>query len=370
MYPQAHTSIYKIVPYVGGAVTPSEMVHRVMLASNENPFGCSPLVKSVLQSMLDCVHIYPSGTAEELKQAIAATHGLKANGIQTGSGSEELLHLLAKAYAGPGDEIISMQYGFMVYRIATLTVGATPIIVPQPDLSIDVEAILARVTSKTKIIFLDTPGNPLGGKLTKAQLRYLLDHLPESILLVVDAAYAEFAEDSDYTCGLEWVEEKPNLVVARTFSKIYGLAGLRVGWFYGPGAVGDVINRIRAPFNVNSLGQRAAIAALQDQEWLQKVKDHTIYMRSWMSQELEQLDLPFVPSFGNFILVNFSHASLSANEVYLVLGRRGIIVRPMTGYHLENHLRISIGTSEQMEELGAHLKDVLKNKQGVLSSSI
>ncbi len=359
MVPQPHPSILKISPYVGGDITPSGMIRRIALASNESALGTSPLVSAIIQQMSGQIHLYPNGGARALKEAIAQAYHLKSDQILTGTGSEELLHLIAKAYAGPGSEIIYPQYGFMVYSIATLCVGAEPVIVPQPHLKTDVDEILKRITPQTKVIFLDNPANPLGCKLSSSELGRLVENVPSHVLLVIDAAYAEYTEGEDYTSGLEWVEDRPNLVVTRTFSKIYGLAGLRVGWAYTSQPIVDVINRIRAPFNVNSIAQRAAIEALEDQEWVRQARDHTSLWRSWLQEQLDRLKLNYIPGSGNFVLIDFSQASKSAAEVYQELGRRGMIVRPTTPYKLPHHLRVTIGKGSEMEEFIEHLQDIL-----------
>jgi histidinol-phosphate aminotransferase len=360
MIPEPHPSILKISPYVGGDITPKGMVRRIVLASNENALGTSPRVRQALDDMMDRLHMYPSGNASALKEAIASLHHLNSRQILTGTGSEELLHLLAKAYAGPGTEIMYPQYGFMVYSIATLCVGADPVVIPQPNFKTDVDEILNRITHKTKLIFLDNPGNPLGCKLTKDDLKRLVDQVPDHVLLVIDAAYAEYAEGSDYTSGLQWVADHPNLVITRTFSKIYGLAGLRVGWAYASEPVCDIINRIRAPFNVNSLGQRAAVEAIKDQQWMEHIKDYTLKWRTWLQDQLARLNLTYIPSYGNFILVDFSRAPRPAADVYQQLGRQGIIVRPTVPYKLPNHLRITIGKEEELQEFVDQLENILK----------
>lgn len=359
MIPQAHSSILKISPYVGGDITPQGMIRRVALASNESSFGPSPRARAVIEQSADQVHLYPSGNASALKEAIAVHHNLKKDQIVTGTGSEELLHLVAKAYAGPGSEIIYPQYGFMVYPIATLCVGATPVIVPQPHFKSDVDEILKRITEKTKLIFLDTPANPLGSKVSASELHRLVENVPSHVVLVIDAAYADYVEHEDYTSGLEWVEERPNLMVTRTFSKIYGLAGLRVGWAYTSPEICDVINRIRAPFNVNSLGQKAAIEALGDLGWVQQTREYTIHWRTWLEEQLTKLGLSYVPGAGNFTLIDFTKAPRSAADIYQELGKRGIIVRPTTPYKLPNHLRVTIGKSDEVVEFVDQLTRIL-----------
>lgn len=367
LLPQApfpHDSILNITPYVGGDITPPGMVRRIALASNENPLGPSPSVFPILQDALNRAHLYPSGGASALKRALADQHSLDPDRILCGNGSEDILHLLARTYAGPGDEVIFPQYGFMVYKIATLSVQATPIPFPQPHLIPTVEAILKAISPHTKMIFLDHPGNPLGTYLSRNDLHRLHDHIPPHILLVIDAAYAEYLQDvTDYTAGLELAKASSNIVVVRTFSKIYGLAGLRVGWTYAPYDIIQTVNRIRPPFNVNHFGQMATIAALKDQAWVNQCHRYVQNQRPWVVQKFTDLGLEVHPGYSNFILLKFPETGpKTAARAYQYLGEHGIIVRPVASYGLPHHLRITIGRQTEMEELTELLTKFIKEK--------
>ena len=351
------TSIMEISPYVGGDVTPIGMTRRIVLASNENPFGAPPEVSLSLSQLGGQIHRYPSGCATDLKDKISVFYQIPAIQILCGNGSEEILHLLARAYVSePGDEVMLPQYGFGVYKIAALSVGAVPIEFPRVDFQFNVSEILSRVTSKTKIIYIDNPGNPIGTYLTTSQIAELLNALPKSILLVIDSAYAEYLSDiPDYDNAMSFVDQHENLVVTRTFSKIFGMAGLRLGWCYTNHKVIDVLNRIRAPFNVSVAAQYAGIAALSNANWVKKSHQHNRLLSEWFKEKLTELELETIPCWSNFVLVKFSNA----HAVYQYLGQRGIIVRPMTSYNLPEYIRISIGLEEEMRELSSLLREII-----------
>lgn len=343
-------SILKITPYVGGDITPPGMHRRIVLASNESPLGPSPLVLDHMKNHPINLASYPSGSADKLRQAIAETHGLSKERILCGNGSEEVIHMLAQTFIHPSDEILMPKYGFLVYRIATLASNGTPVFYDQDDLSHHVEDILKFVTSKTKMVFVDNPANPLGGILSKDDLLRLRRELPEHIFLVLDDAYAEFVTDESYASGLTLFKDATNVMTLRTFSKAYGLAGLRIGFGYTANLdILDAINRMRAPFNVNSLGQDLASTALQDQAWVKKLVDHNTLWLSYTRAALEKLGYTLNPSHGNFILFHLGSEE-RAQKTYRYLGERGIMVRPVAGYGLKEHLRVSIGKGEEMEE--------------------
>lgn len=341
-------NLLRIPPYVGGDITPLGMVRRIALASNENPFGpCQGAIEAV-KTNLHRLQCYPSGNATILKQALSDLYDVSQDNLVCGTGSEEIIHLLSRAYVGSGDEIIFNQYGFLVYKIAALSVGATPIPVSQSTLSIDVDAILRAVTEKTRLIFLDNPANPLGCFVPYSEIVRLHQALPPSVILVLDAAYAEYMEDQEYSAGLDLAKQYPNVVMTRTFSKIYGLANLRIGWAYCDRAIVEVLDRIRQPFNVNGLGQVAAVAALQDQAWVKQVYTHTRTWRHKMEKELTKMGIEISPCFTNFVLIKFPG---NAEAAYQFLGQRGIIVRPLKGYGLPDYLRITIGLENEMIEV-------------------
>ncbi len=368
LVPQPHASILKISPYVGGDITPPGMVRRIALASNENALGSNPSLFETLQEAAQRAHLYPSGDAKDLKITLGEKHGLDPSRLLCSNGSEDILHLIVRTFAGPGDEVIFPQYGFMVYNIATLSTQATPVPFPQPYLTTSVEAILKAVTSRTKVIFLDHPGNPLGTYLSKEDLYHLHAQIPPHIVLVIDAAYAEYLNDlPDYTDGLELAKTASNVVVTRTFSKIYGLAGLRVGWAYAAPEIVQAIMQIRPAFNVNHFAQMAAIKALQDHNrWIEQCQDHVRTWRLWTVKRLTELGLGVQLGYGNFVLVKFPEkGNLSASEAYPYLGKKGILVRPVTAYGLPHHLRITIGKGEEMQELLSHLNDFMTKPQSL-----
>ncbi len=354
MRPVPHPRILNISPYIGGDITPPGFVRRIALASNENAFGISPSVKEIIRNSVDKTHLYPSGNATDLKQALADHHTIDPDWIMVGNGSEDTLHLLARTYVGSGDEIIFAEHAFGLYQIATHAVGATALIAKREDFALNAQSILNCITSKTKLIYLDHPGNPVGTYLSKDQLFTLIQMTPSHILIVIDSAYAEYIEDrSDYTSGIDFVADYPNVVMARTFSKAYALAGLRLGWIYANPTILDAVNRIRPPFNTSSLVQKAGIAALQDKAWVEKTTSHNAICHPWFEKEMTKLGLDMIPCYANFSMVNFGE---KCADVYQYLGKSGVIVRPMGAYDLPTYLRISIGQTHEMEELVELLK--------------
>jgi histidinol-phosphate aminotransferase len=284
-----------------------------------------------------------------LRQEISNFYNIDPSWVLCGNGSEDTLHLLARTYATEGDEIIFAESAFGLYQIATLAVGAKPVVVPRENFKLSPEAILQKITPQTKIIYLDHPGNPVGNFLHKDDLLKLVQKIPSTVLIVLDAAYAEYLEGVEgYTSGIELVSEFSNVVMARTFSKAYALAGLRLGWIYANPTILDPVNRIRPPFNVTSLTQSAGIEALKDQAWVKKAMDHNAVWRPWFEREIEKLGLSFIPCYANFSMVNFGD---KVSDVYQFLGKNGIIVRPMGAYNLPTYLRITIGQPHEMEEL-------------------
>lgn len=346
-------SIYKISPYIGGDVTPPGFVRRVVLASNENPYGPSPAVIDVVKNYTLKIHFYPSGAANDLRNAIGKAFNIDPALVVTGNGSEDMLHNIARAFAREGDEVLIPQHGFGVYKIATLAVGATPVIVPRVNFKLNVEDILAKVTNRTKILYLDHPGNPVAHYLPRLELEKLLNSINSKILVVIDSAYAEFFEElEDYTSGIDLVQKYPNVVAVRSFSKAYGMANLRLGWLYANANIIDPIHRIRPPFNTTGLSQSAGIAALQDQNWVTNCVRKNNEIKTWFVKELEKINIQFLPYTSNFVMAYFK----DTDNIYKYLGQKGLIVRPMKAYDLPDYLRITIGTREQMEELISVLK--------------
>jgi histidinol-phosphate aminotransferase len=306
------------------------------------------------------LHLYPDGGAHELRKAIGEVFGLNADRIVCGNGSDEILHLLPQIYAGPGDEVLYSEHGFLVYKIAALGASATPVAVPEPNLVTDVDAFLARATSRTKIAFVANPNNPTGSYNTAAELRRLRAGLPKDCLLVIDAAYAEYVNRNDYESGIELVATTDNTVMTRTFSKIYGLAALRVGWAYGPASVVDALNRIRGPFNVSTAAQAAAIAAIRDRGHVDHCARHNAKWLAWLAERITATGLKVRPSVGNFLLIEFEPTgkkTAAAADKFLI--QRGVILRGVAAYGLPNALRISVGTEEANKAAVAALEEFM-----------
>jgi len=345
--PKPCPGILDISPYIPGRSEAESDGPIYKLSSNESPLGASPKAKEAFIRVADNLEYYPDGPAWELRDALAALHGLNPDRIVCGNGSDELLELLAHAYLGPGDEAIYSQYGFLVYPIAIKSNGATPVIAPEKNLTADVDAILERVNGRTKIVFLANPNNPTGTYLPFDEVKRLHTGLPESCLLVLDAAYAEYVRRNDYEAGIELVSSANNVVMTRTFSKAYGLAGLRLGWLYGPENVVDVLNRVRGPFNVNAAAIAAGVAAVRDTDFLRKAVEHNDTWLPWLTEQLQGLGLEVTPSIGNFLLVHFpDEDGKRAPDADAFLGKRGLILRAMGAYGFPNALRLSVGTEE------------------------
>ncbi len=358
--PTPQPGIMEIAPYQGGASTVEGLSEVIKLSSNESALGPSPKAIAAYKAIADDLHRYPDGGADSLCQALAAHYGLAADRIVCGNGSDELISLLTDAYAGVGDEVLYSRHGFLMYRLATLGVGATPVAAPETDYTASVDALLAAVTDKTRIVFLANPNNPTGTYLAQSEVRRLRENLPESTLLVIDAAYAEFVDRNDYTPGQELVDEFGNVVMTRTFSKIYGLAGLRVGWAYCSPDVAGVLHRVRGPFNVNSAAQAAAVAALSDTGHTAKAKAHNDVWLPWTLDELGKLGLDVVPSVGNFVLVHFpDEPGRSAGDAYAYLAGEGVLLRGMAPYNLPGALRITIGTESELKDMVAAFRRFL-----------
>lgn len=344
---QPRPGILDIVPYVPGNVDTLDPDKVVYLASNESPLGPSPAAMEAYAALQGTLHHYPDGASTRLREAIAGHHRLEAERIICGAGSERLIDLLARAYAGPGDEVLYSQYGFVMYPICTRAVGATPKTAPETDLTANVDALLNALSERTRIVFLANPNNPTGTYLPAAEIGRLRRNLPDDVLLVIDSAYAEYVEAADYSAGHELVDDDAgNTVVLHTFSKIYGLAALRLGWAHCPRPVADVLNRIRGSFNVTAPAQAAGIAALSDREHTENARRHNSRWLPWLREALAELEVEAVPSAGNFVLARFTDET-TCQAAHQYLGRRGIVVRPVGGYNLPDALRITVGTEQQ-----------------------
>jgi histidinol-phosphate aminotransferase len=356
--------VLDIEAYVPGKSAAPAGVKLHKLSSNETPLGPSPKAVAAFGALAGKLELYPDGSSTKLRQAIAARYGLDAGRILCGTGSDELLQMVAKAYLGDGDEGIFTEHGFLVYRIAILASGAKPVVVPETNFTADVDAILAAVTPRTKIVFLANPNNPTGTYLPFDEVKRLQAGLRPDILLVLDAAYAEYVRRNDYASGLELVSTCDNVVMTRTFSKIYGLANLRLGWLYGPAHLVDALERIRGPFNVNGAAIEAGSAAIADEAHVAAAIAHNDRWLAWATAEIEALGLPVTPSVGNFILIHFPPTpGRTAKEADAFLTQRGLILRAMAAYGLPDALRLTIGSEEANRLVVAALTDFLKDKR-------
>ncbi len=332
--------IIDIELYVGGKVSVSGVTNVVKLSSNENPFGPSDKAKDAFQRSVHQIHRYPSTDHASLRAAIADAHGLDAARIICGVGSDEIIHFLAQAYAGPKDEVVFTEHGFLMYRISAMAAGATPVEVPERDRTTDVDAILRACNRRTKLVFIANPNNPTGTMISAAEVARLAAGLPPQAILVLDGAYAEFVDG--YDGGAALVNARENVVMTRTFSKIYGLGGLRVGWGYGPAAIIDVLNRIRGPFNLSNTQLDVAEAAVRDQDYVAKCRSENTKMRHWLALALAELGVPSDTSMANFILARLASAE-EAEACDLFLQSQGLIVRRVSSYKLPHCLRITVG---------------------------
>jgi histidinol-phosphate aminotransferase len=346
--------ILKIAPYVPGkdSIDGKETVAK--LSSNEGALGPSPKAMAAYAKAATELHRYPDGDTGKLRSAIGRHYGLDAKRIVCGAGSDELLNLLVRAYAGPGDELLYSQFGFLMYPINAMGVGATPVPAPETDYRADVDAMLTKVTDRTRVVCLANPNNPTGSYVTKDDVRRLHAGLPKHVLLVIDAAYAEYVSRNDYESGVELVDQADNVVMTRTFSKIYGMGGLRLGWMYGPAGIVDVINRLRQPFNVNLAAQAAGIAALADIAHTDASRTNNDVWLPWLSAELARLGLKPLPSVGNFVTVGFGSKERAASANNWMMND-GLIPRMIAGYGLPEHLRITVGTEAEVKAVAASL---------------
>ena len=356
--------IAAIHAYVPGRSKSADGRPLIKLSANENPLGTSPLALAA-KAEARAAALYPDPDSTELRTAIGELHGIDPARIVCGTGSDELLNLAAQAFAGPGDEVAYVRYGFSVYDIAARRCGATPVVAPDREFGTDVDALLACVTERTRVVFLANPNNPTGTFLPRAELARLQAALPSDVLLVVDQAYAEYVAPEDDDGGMALAAQHQNVLVTRTFSKIYGLAGERIGWGTGAPDLVSALNRIRGPFNVTSTGQRAAIAALADQAFVQASREHNRAERIRFATAIEALGnhgLRVVPSEANFLLVLFEGA-LTAEAALTGLAERGYAVRHLPGQGLGQALRITIGTAEQMDAIAIGLREMVEQAQ-------
>jgi histidinol-phosphate aminotransferase len=344
--PTPRPEIMTIAAYVGGE-SKVRGVNRVLkLSSNEGAFGPPESAQEAFRQVAAEIHRYPDGGSAALRRAIGERFGLDPERIVCGTGSDELIQHLCHIYGGPGADILMTMHGFTMYQIAGTYAGSRVLKVPERNLTADVDTILAAVTPATRIVFLANPNNPTGSMLAQDELERLRSELPPDVLLVIDAAYAEYVTDPGYDPGTALVDAADNTVMLRTFSKVFGLGGMRVGWAYAPPAVIDAINRVRGVFNVNIAAQAAAVAALGEPGWVERSVAHNTEWRARLSAALEELGIKVWPSHGNFFLADFATAA-RAKRADAFLRGRGIIVRGMAAYDLPHCLRITVGTAEE-----------------------
>jgi histidinol-phosphate aminotransferase len=345
--PQPRPGVLDIAPYIPGKSSAPGVAKVFKLSSNESPLGPSEKAIAAYRAVGEHLEDYPDGAATGLRDALATAFGLDPARIVCGAGSDDLLNLIARAYLTDGDEAIHATHGFLVYPIATLAAGAKPIVAPETNYTVNVDAMLKAVTPKTKIVFLANPNNPTGTYIPFDEVKRLHKGLPPHVLLVLDAAYAEYVQRNDYESGIELVATSENVVMCRTFSKIYALAALRLGWMYGPAHVIDAVNRIRGPFNVNAPAIAAGIAAIRDTAHIERSREHNTRWLAWLTKEIGKLGLPVTPSVANFVLIHFPESKgRTAKDADAFLTKRGLILRQVGAYKLPNALRMSVGTEE------------------------
>jgi histidinol-phosphate aminotransferase len=347
--PQPQPGILDIAPYVPGKSKAAPGVTAIKLSANESPLGASPAALAALAEAAKRPDIYPEGSSLLLREALGEVHGLDPARIVAGNGSDDLLHLLAQVYLGVGDEAVMSRHGFNVYPIITMGASAQIVMAPERDFRADVDAMLAAVTARTKMVFLANPNNPTGTYLPAAEVTRLHAGLRPDILFVLDSAYAEYVTADDYDVGVSLVDASENVVMVRTFSKM-GLADARIGWMYGPAHVVDAVNRIRGPFNVNRMAQLAGAAAARDAAFTARLRDYNAQWRGWLTRALNGNAIRVIPSEANFILALFEDAPKAAAAFEALLAE-GLIVREIGVYGIANGLRISIGPEDAMRRV-------------------
>jgi histidinol-phosphate aminotransferase len=354
--PEPRSGVLEIESYVPGSSTAPRVAKVYKLSSNETPLGPSPHAVRAYQEVAARLAFYPDGSSAPLRDALGRAYGVNPSLIVCGAGSDELLSLLARAFLGPGDEAIHTVHGFLVYRNVILGAGARPVVAPESNYTADVDAILKAVTPRTKVVFLANPNNPTGTYLPFDEIKRLRQHLASDVLFVLDGAYAEYVRCEDYGSGMELVGSAENVVICRTFSKIYGLAALRLGWLFGPAQVVDALNRIRGPFNVSQPAIAAGVAAMDDIAHIERAAKHNAHWLPWLSQEFAKLGLAVTPSAANFLLIHFPTSTIrSADAADKFLCSRGLILRRLEPYRLSGALRVTVGTEEANRLLVAAL---------------
>jgi histidinol-phosphate aminotransferase len=358
--PQPLPGILDIQPYAGGESEIVGMKTVIKLASNEGALGPSRLAVEAARAAAEGMHRYPDGDYGELRDALSEFHGLEKTCIVVGAGSDEIIYHLCRAYSGPGAEVLHSAHGFAMYPIYAKAAGAVTVAAPEREITADVDALLERVSERTKLVFIANPNNPTGTCLTASEVARLRAGLAPHILLVIDSAYAEYVAQDDYSTGEELVAAAENVVMLRTFSKMYAMGGMRLGWAYCPEAVADVIHRVRSPFNVSIVAQAAGIAALGDTDFVARSFAHNETWRAWLTDELRGLGLTVPDSVCNFVLARFPDDDAgNAEKADAFLKNRGIITRRMAGYGLADALRITIGLETEMRAVAGALAEFM-----------
>jgi len=356
--PGPRPGVLDIAAYVPGRSKAPDGVRLHKLSSNETPLGPSPAALAAYRDAAGKLELYPDGSVRELRAAIATAFGLNPDRIVCGAGSDDILFLMAHGFIGHGEEGIYTEHGFAVYPIAIRAAGGTPVVAPEKNLATDVDAILARVTAKTRVVFIANPNNPTGTYIPFDEVRRLHAGLPSDVILVLDAAYAEYVRRNDYESGIELAATADNVVMTRTFSKIHGLAGLRIGWCYAPAPIVDALNRIRGPFNVSSPAIAAGVAALGDRGHTERAVAHNEVWLPKVTEAVIAMGLKVTPSVGNFVLLHFpDEPGRTAADADAYLFNRGIVLRRIEAYGLPNALRMTIGTAESNEAAMATLAE-------------
>ena len=350
----------EIAPYVGGDSKAEGIAEAIKLSSNESATGPSPRAVAAFESIAKELHRYPDGGSNELRETLAEMHGLDVGRIICGNGSDEILTTLVHAYAGEGDDVVYSEHGFLMYPLSALAAGARPVKAPEVNYTASVDNLLSAVTERTKMVMVANPNNPTGTYISADELRRLRAGLNDDVLLVIDSAYAEFVQRNDYSAGIDIVDDFDNVVMTRTFSKIYGLAALRLGWAYCPEAVAAVYHRVRGPFNVNSAAQAAGVAALLDGQHIEAARRHNDTWLPWMLQEMDKLGLPAIAGVANFVSVKFGmDGPRSADKAQAFLKARGILPRGIAPYGMADHLRFTIGLEHENRAVIEALTDFL-----------
>ncbi len=345
--PQPLPHVAALAPYKQGKSKLPGKTNPIKLSSNECSFGPSPAAMAAYQGLAGELHRYPDGGQEALRQAIADEHGLDRNRIVCGNGSEEVIGMLTRCFVGPGDEVLLPENHFVMCSIYAKGQGATVVLAPEINHTVDVDALLERVSDRTKLVAVANPNNPTGTYLPASEMQRLIDNVPADVVVLLDGAYAQYVTEPDFDAGFNWADERDNVVVTHTFSKIYGLAGLRIGWGYGPAAIIEVINRLRTPFNASLPAMAAATAAIQDHKHIERVREHNRDWQQRFRDELGALGIHVVPSVANFYLMHFENIpGKSANDAASWLEAQGIIPRPAAD---DRCLRVTVGNSEENE---------------------